>query len=169
MANPAQRDDTHGTAASASGPNYRARRQGTLTRGSDGFRAPTLPHDPRRPTQAGYRPDPALMPYAYNPASPAGTPLGHVPRTWAFFRTPDLGAPRVGFPDATRTRGKTTQSGQAWGRFGEPQRHTLTPPIDGQDQQPSHTLGQYRPGSPSAKGPRWRRPASPVLRDHMPH
>jgi len=169
MANAPQRDTVDGTSASASAESYRERRQGNLTRASDGFRSPTLPHEPRRPVQPGYKPDPPLRPYAYNPASPAGTPLGHVPRTWAFFRTPDLGAPRVPFPDRERTRGRTIQPGPAWGDWGDPQRHTLQPATDGQNAPPSHALGQYRPGNPSAARVMWKRPASPILRDHMPH
>jgi len=164
MANPRQRDDVYGTPASADAETYRARRQGTLIRASDGFRSPTLPNEPRRPTQPGYKPDPPNAPYAYNPASPAGTPLGGVPRTWAFFRLASPGAPRVPFPDHERTQGHLQQSGEAWGQRGEAQRHTLTPATDGTNEPPSHTLGQYRPGNPSAIGPRWTKPANVYVR-----
>ena len=161
MANARQRDDVYGTAFSASAENYLARRQGTLTRASDGFRSPTLPFEPRRPTQPGYKPDSPVRPYAYNPKPPAGTPLGGPPRTWAYFRAPSLGAPHVGLPDREATQGKLQQSGAAWGRFHDSPRHTLMPATG--PGTPSHSLGYYRPGNPSAHGLNWRPPTSPRL------
>lgn len=169
MANAPQRDDTHGTAASASATNYRGRRQGDLTRASDGFRSPTLPVEPRRPLEAGHQVDPPLMPYAYNPRPPETVKPRNIPRTFQFFRPASPGAPYAPSPDAQRTQGHLQQSGAAWGHVGEPQRAVLTPARDGNNAPPSHELGRFVPGSASAIGPRWRRPSSPVLRDHMPH
>lgn len=171
MANPSQRDDIHGTAASASAESYRGRRQGTLTRQSDGFRTPFVLEQPRGYVQQGYKPDEPMAPYRPNPASRPGDPFPDVPRTWAFFRPASPGAPRVGFPDAVRTEGKLQQSGEAWGRVGEQVRSMLMPPVDGVNAQPSHELGARKNTEliPRSDGPRWRRPSSPTLYDHMPH
>lgn len=171
MANPKQRDGVDGTAASASAQDYLARREGDLTRRSGGYRTPYPIAEPRRPTQQGYKPDPPLAPYAYNPASPAGAPFPKKPNTHAFLRQPDLGAPRVGFPDAKRTAGKLQKSGAAWGAYGGAERPTLQPRRDGQDGQPTLIMS-VRPQTDtvkSAAGLRWKRPTTPTLRDHMPH
>jgi hypothetical protein len=171
MANPTQRDTVAGIASSANAEEYRARRQGDLTRRSGGYRTPYPIADPRRPTQQGYHPDPPNAPYAYNPASPPGAPFPNKPNTHAFVRHPDLGAPRVGFPDAKRTGGHLQRSGAAWGTYGGAERPTLRPRVDGQDAQPTLAMS-VRPQTDtvkSAAGSRWKRPASPVLRDHMPH
>jgi len=169
ISNPSQRDDTDGTAASASAQLYRQRRQGNLLRSSDGFRAPTLARDPRRPTEGGHLVDPSMAPYRPNPRPPESNDKRNTPRTWAYFRPASIGAPPVNFPDRTRTAGKLQPSGEAWGRFGLPLRPVLTPARDGADAPPSHTLGANVPGSASAIGPRWRRPDRPKLYDHLPH
>jgi len=169
MPNPAQRDGVNGTAASASAEEYRARRQGDLTRRSGGYRTPYEISEPRRKLRPGYKPDPPLAPYAYNPASPAQPPWPMKPNTHAFLRQPDLGAPRVGMPDAKRTSGRLQQSGAAWGHVGEAQRETMLAPRGGENGPPSHPMGQHHPGTGYAAGSRWKRPASPTLRDHMPH
>lgn len=161
MGNPAQRDTVQGLASSASAEKFRARRQGNLTRASDGFRAPTLPPEPRRPTWGRYEVDPPNAPYHYNPASPASGKPFDVPRTFAYLRAPSLGAPRVGFPEEQRTRGRLQASGEAWGKFGERQRPVLTPPRDGGP--PTHELGEFKPGRTSALGPRWTPPTSPKI------
>jgi hypothetical protein len=169
ISNPAQRDGTDGTAASASPESYLARRQGNLIRASDGFRAPTLPTEPRRRAEGGHRPDASLSPYTGTPRAVGDNDPRNTPRTWAYFRQASPGAPRVNYPDRTRTAGKLQQSGEAWGRFGEPARAVLTPARDGSDAPPSHTLGDFRPGSASAYGPRWHRPETPHIYDHLPH
>lgn len=171
MANPQQRDGVNGTAASASAAEYLARRAGDLTRRSGGYRTPYAIAEPRRPTQQGYSPDPSNAPYHYNPASPPGAPFPNKPNTNAFLRQPDLGAPRVGFPDAKRTSGKLQRSGAAWGAYGGAERPTLRPRVDGQDGPPT-LIQSVRPQTDkpaSAYGLRWKRPDSPILRDHMPH
>lgn len=118
MSDESGRNGAAGTAASASSENYRGRRQGNLTRASDGFRSPFAPSDPRRPVWSPYKPDPALKPYAYNPASPAtGAPF-EVPRTWQYFRIATPGAAVVGLPDQERTGGHLQPSGRAWGAWG---------------------------------------------------
>jgi len=169
ISNPPQRVGPDGVEHSARAEVFKVRRQGNLIRGSDGFRSPTLGKDPRRPTEGGHQVDPALGPYRPNPRPPSSNDARHTPRTWAYFRPPSPGAPRVNFPDATRCAGHYQQSGQAWGRFGEPARPVLTPARDGHDAQPSHTLGTFRPGSPYAYGNRWRRPDTPHIFDHLPH
>jgi hypothetical protein len=169
MANARQRDTVDGIATSASAEEYRRRRSGTLLRRSGGYRTPYEIPEPRRELRPGYKPDPPLAPYAYNPASPAQPPWPTKPNTHAFFRQPDLGAPRVGFPDAKRTAGHIQQSGEAWGKVGEAQRETLLAPRDGVDGPPVHPMGQHRPSSGYAAGSRWKRPDTPTLRDHMPH
>lgn len=169
MGNAPQRDDIYGTPASASAASYTARRQGNLTRASDGFRSPTLPHEPRRPTDGGHLVDPPLMPYRPNPRPPESNVRRYPPRTWQFFRAPDLGAPRVPFPDRERTMGRLQHSGEAWGHVGEPHRAVLTPSVDGHNAPPSHQLGSFTPGRTEAAGLRWRRPTTPTLYDHMPH
>jgi len=169
MANPAQRDGVNGVASSANAAEYVKRRQGDLTRRSGGYRTPYPIAEPRRPVKQGYKPDPPLAPYAYNPASPPGAPFPNKPNTHAFLRQPDLGAPRVGFPDAKRTAGHLQKSGEAFGKIGELQRPTMQAPRDGNDGPPIHPMGQHHPGTGYAAGPRWKRPASPTLRDHMPH
>lgn len=166
--NPQQRDTVFGTAASADAESYKARRQGNLTRGTDGFRSPTLPAQPRGTVQAGYKPDAPLAPYAYNPASVLGDKkFPAVPRTWSYFRPADLGAPRVGLPDAERTQGHLQASGQSWGKVGEPVRAILRPAVDGKNAQPSHTMGERVDGPviPRSVGPRWKRPSPPTIRD----
>lgn len=169
ISNPAQRDGTDGTAASASSSSYLARRQGNLRRGSDGFRAPELAREPRRRAEGGHQVDPRLAPYRPNPRPPESNDRRNTPRTWAFFRPASLGAPRVNFPDRTRTQGKLQQSGRPWGSFGEPARPVLTPARNGADAPPSHSLGAFVPGRTQARGLMWRRPDSPKLYDHMPH
>jgi len=171
MSNPAQRDDVHGTAASASSELYRDRRQGNLTRQSDGFRTPFPLEQPRRPVQQGYKPDEPLAPYRPNPASSPGDPFPNVPRNFVFLRAADIGAPRVGFPDAQRTQGKLQSSGEAWGRVGEQPRATIQPPTDGVNDQPAHRMGARIDSEflPRSSGPRWRRPSSPTIYDHLPH
>lgn len=169
MANPTQRDTVLGIASSANAEEYRKRRTGNLTRRSGGYRTPYEIPEPRRELRPGYKPDPPLAPYAYNPASPAQPPWPNKPNTHAFFRPASLGAPHVGFPDAKRTAGHVQQSGEAWGKLGETQRPVMLAPRDGLDGPPIHPMGQHVPSSGSAAGPRWKRPASPVLRDHMPH
>jgi hypothetical protein len=171
MANPAQRDDIYGTAASASGTSYRERRQGNLVRGSDGFRSPTLPEQPRLPTQQGYRPDEPLEPYRPNPASPPGDPFPNKPDNSVFFRAPDLGAPRVGFPDRRRTRGKLLRAGAAYGKLPDTPRDVLAPPVDGRDAPPSHDMTEPMNDdkTKSAYGNRWQRPTRPRIYDHLPH
>lgn len=166
--NPAQRDTVLGTAASADAESYRARRQGNLTRATDGFRSPTLPAQPRGYVQEGYKPDPSNAPYHYNPASPPGdAKFPATPRTWAFFRPADMGAPVVGLPDAERTQGHLQQSGEAWGKVGEPVRAIIRPAVDGKNAPPSHTMGERVDGPviPRSVGPRWKRPSSPTIRD----
>jgi len=169
ISNAAQRDGTDGTAASASADSYRSRRQGNLIRASDGFRSPTLPTEPRRRAEGGHRPDASLTPYGGTPRAVGDNDPRNTPRTWAYFRPASIGAPPVPFPDRTRTAGKLQQSGEAWGRFGEPARAVLTPARNGADAPPSHQLGTNRPGSASALGPRWRRPDTPHIYDHLPH
>jgi len=168
ISNPAQRDGTDGTAASASAESYRARRQGNLTRYSDGFRLTSPNDEPRRRAQGGHSVDPGMAPYRPNPRPPAAADVINVPRNFAYLRAPSLGAPRVGFPDATRTTGKLQPSGEAWGAFGEPTRAVLTPATNGADAPPSHRLGTYTPGTASALGPRWRRPDTPKIFDRLP-
>ena len=169
MANPQQRDTVLGIASSASAEEYRARREGNLTRRSGGYRTPYEIAEPRRPVKEGYKPDEHLMPYQPNPASLPGAPFPNKPNTHAFLRQPDLGAPRVNFPDKTRTAGKLQQSGAAWGKVGEAPRPTLLPRTDGQDGPPTLRMGQHTPGTGYAADSRWQRPQTPVLRDHMPH
>jgi len=171
VSNPQERDDIHGTAASADAASYLKRRQGNLTRGSDGFRSPVMSPEPRRPLDGGHLVDPPLLPYAYNPRPPESARPRNTPRTWKFFRTPDLGAPRVGFPDRARTEGKLTQSGESWGHFGEPTRAIITPAVDGRNAPPSHAMGERVDGPviPRSTGPRWRRPTTPRIFDHLPH
>lgn len=166
MSNPAQRDDVHGTAASASAEVYRDRRQGNLTRQSDGFRTPFPLEQPRGYVQKGYKVDEPLAPYRPNPASLPGDPFPNVPRTFAYLRAADVGAPRVGFPDAQRTEGKLLQSGEAWGRFGEQVRPMLQPPTDGVNAPPKHELGPRSESEliPRSDGPRWRYPSTPTVR-----
>jgi hypothetical protein len=171
MANPKQRDTVLGVASSANAEEYRARRQGDLTRRSGGYRTNYPIPEPRRELRPGYKPDPPLAPYHYNPASPAQPPWPAKPNTHAFLRQPDLGAPRVGYPDAKRTSGKLQRSGAAWGAYGGTERPTLRPRVDGQDGPP--TLAQsVRPQTDkpaSASGKRWKQPDTPILRDHLPH
>jgi hypothetical protein len=169
MGNAPQRDDIHGTPASASAELYRQRRQGNLTRASDGFRSPYPSSEPRRPADGGHKIDPPMAPYRPNPRPPESNVRRYPPRTWAFFRPASLGAPPVPFPDRERTRGRLQQSGEAWGSVNERHRPVLTPAQDGQNAPPSHRLGTFVPGRTEAKGSRWSRPSSPVLRDHMPH
>ena len=166
MSNPAQRDDVHGTAASASSESYRGRRQGNLTRQSDGFRTPYELEQPRGYVQKGYKPDEPLAPYRPNPASRPGDPFPLVPRTFAFLRAADIGAPRVGFPDAQRTHGKLQQSGEAWGHVGEQQRPVMRAPRDGANAPPLHELGASLDSEfiPRSDGPRWRYPSTPTIR-----
>jgi len=170
MSNPAQRDDIHGTAASASSELYRARRQGDLTRQSDGFRTPFPLEQPRGYVQKGYKVDEPLEPYRPNPASRPGDPFPAVPRTFAYLRAADIGAPRVGFPDAQRTNGKLQQSGEAWGRVGELARATIQPPTDGVNDQPLHRMGERSDSEflPRSSGPRWRYPTTPTIRGVKP-
>lgn len=169
MANARERDDVTGTAASADAGSYIRRRQGNLTRASDGFRSPTLPKEPRRPPEGGHQVDPPLRPYAYNPRPPETNLPRSTPHTWAFFRAPSPGAPKVPFPDRERTAGKLQRSGEAWGAFGTPQRPQLTPATDGRNTPPSHAMGHNKVGSAYQTGPRWKRPATPTLYDHLPH
>jgi hypothetical protein len=169
VANPKQRDDVYGIASSASAEEYVKRRAGNLTRRSGGYRTPYEIPEPRHELRPGYKPDPPLAPYAYNPASPAQPPWPNKPSTHQFLRPADLGAPRVGFPDAKRTSGHLQQSGEAWGKLGEAQRPVMLAPRDGLDGPPVHPMGTHVPSSGSAAGSRWKRPASPTLRDHMPH
>ena len=171
MANPPQRDDIYGTAASASSESYLARRQGNLIRGSDGFRSPTLPRQPRQPTQQGYRPDEPLEPYRPNPASRPGAPFPDKPDNSIFFRAPDMGAPKVGFPDARRTDGKLQQSGAAYGRLPDTARPVLAPRVDGRDAPPSLVMEKPMNDDKvkSAYGNRWTRPIRPRIYDHLPH
>lgn len=164
VSNPAQRDGTDGVASSASSENYLGRRQGNLRRGSDGFRSPTFPTEPRRPLEGGHLVDPPMGPYRPNPRPPASNIPRFPPRNFVYFRAPSLGAPRVNFPDAERTRGKMQQSGEAWGHVGELERAKLTPAVDGQNAPPSHELGRNPVGSSSAMGPRWSDPSSPKIR-----
>jgi len=171
MSNPMQRDDVHGTAASASSESYLGRRQGNLTRQSDGFRTPFPLEQPRGYAQKGYKPDEPLAPYRPNPASRIGDPFPAVPRTWNYLRPASPGAPYVGLPDAIRTQGKLQQSGEAWGRVGEQPRAVLQPPRDGANAQPTHAMGARGNTEliPRSDGPRWRRPSSPTIYDHLPH
>lgn len=169
ISNPSQRDGTDGTAASASAELYKQRRQGDLTRASDGFRSPFTASEPRRPFDGGHLVDPSMAPYRPNPRPPESNVRRYPPRTWAYFRPASPGAPRAPFPDAERTRGRLQASGVAWGRFGEQPRTVLTPPTDGKNAGPSHTLGRNALGNPSAAGNRWRRPSSPTIFDHLPH
>lgn len=161
MSNPSQRDSVLGHAGSADATGYVARRQGNLTRQSDGFRTPYVLDQPREPTQRGYRPDPGLAPYVPAPRPPAGAPFPDKPSTHAFLRAPHLGAPHVGLPDERRTSGRLQASGVAWREPGAAPRDTLQPPLDGQDAPPSHTMGQYREGRVSAYGNRWTHPTTP--------
>jgi len=158
--NPSQRDDIHGTAASASAENYRKRREGNLTRQSDGFRTPYPLAQPRGPVQQGYKPDEHLRPYYINPASRPGDPFPNVPRNFIFFRPMDLGAPYVGFPDQARTQGHLQQSGAAWGRVGEPPRAVMMPPTNGTNAPPAHSMGTFRPLEKVSMGPRWVKPGN---------
>lgn len=169
ISNPPQRDGRDGTSASADRDDYLRRRQGNLKRGSDGFRSPTLGREPRRPTEGGHKVDPGMAPYRPAPRPPESNDKRNTPRTWQFFRPASLGAPYVGFPDAQRTQGRLQRSGEPWGHFHEGDRAVLTPARNGKNAPPSHQLGGFRPGRTEAKGPRWRRPDSPILRDHMPH
>jgi hypothetical protein len=170
MANAPQRVGTDGIETSASGELYRKRREGNLTRQSDGFRTPYPLAQPRGYVQRGYKPDEPLEPYRPNPASLPGAPFPNVPRTWIFFRAMDLGAPRVGFPDAARTQGKLQPSGAAWGRIGEQPRSTLQPPTDGINDQPNHRMGGRIDSEflPRSTGPRWRYPVTPKIRGVRP-
>ena len=168
ISNPAQRDGTDGTAASASAESYRERRQGNLQRASDGFRSPSPSTEPRRPFEGGHKVDPPMAPYRPNPRPPETVISRHPPRNFGYLRAPDLGAPRVNFPDAERTRGRLQHSGEAWGHIGERARAQLTPAVDGRNAPPSHALGENRVGSASAMGPRWRDPISPTIRGRKP-
>jgi hypothetical protein len=123
----------------------------------------------RFPPQEGYRPDEALTPYNPNPASLPGAPFPNKPTTHAFFRAPDLGAPRVGFPDKARTDGKLQYSGQAWGKFGDPTRPVLTPATDGQNGPPLHVLGKFEPARALSMGPRWTKSEAEKRAEHLPH
>lgn len=167
MSNPKQRDDLDGTAASASAESYRARREGTLTYGSDGFRLPPGPRVAPRPTSAGWKPHEWLAPYRPNPGAPARAPFPDQPNTFAFLRAPDLGAPKVGFPDRKRTQGHLQQSGAAWGRLGEAERPRLAPPLANGAARFEHT--DDRADAIVSSGPRWARPATPRIFDHLPH
>lgn len=171
MANPPQRVGLDGIESSGSAEAYRARREGNLIRRSGGYRTPYEIPEPRRELRPGYKPDPPLRPYAYNPASPAQPPWPNKPNTHAFLRPASLGAPHVGFPDAKRTTGHLQRSGAAWGAYGGAERPTLKPRVDGQDGQPTLALA-VRPQTDkvaSARGTNWKRPDAPILRDHMPH
>jgi hypothetical protein len=167
MSNPAQRDDIHGTAASASAESYRARREGNLTRGSDGFRLPPGQRTAPRPYSPGFQPHEMLGPYRPNPVGPARAPFPDKPNTFAFLREADLGAPYVGFPERRRTQGKLQPSGAAWGRIGEPERPKLAPPIQGEPTKFERTDPRTDPVV--STGPRWKRPTSPHIYDHLPH
>jgi hypothetical protein len=167
--NAPERDTTTGTPFSASSESYRKRRQGNLLRGSDGFRSPELARPMRFPPQEGYRPDEPLEAYKYNPASLPGAPFPNKPNTHMFFRAPELGAPRVGFPDKARTDGKLQYSGEAWGKFGDPTRPVLTPATDGQNGPPSHELGKFTPAPAFSSGPRWTKPEAAKRSDHLAH
>jgi hypothetical protein len=139
MGNPVERDTIGGVASTASVSSFKARRQGTLTRASDGFRSPAPAREPRRPFTGGREPDPPVAPYHYNPASPAKSMTPTVARGFVFLPTRVAMAAHVGFPDKDRTAGKLQASGEAWGRFG-----AATPKA-----------------TPLSRGPRWERPASP--------
>jgi hypothetical protein len=169
ISNPQQRDGTDGTAASASAELYKLRRQGNLTRASDGFRSPYPSREPRRPAEGGHVRFGPSTPYGNDDRHAESNARRYPPRTWPFFRPASLGAPRVNFPDAERCRGKYQQSGAAWGRFHEQTRPVLTPATNGKNAPPSHTLGKFVPGSAYAIGPRWRRPSSPRIFDSLPH
>ena len=170
MSNPKQRDDVHGTAASASSEYYLANRRGDLKRYSDGFRTPTPSHDPRRPTQQGYKPDLPVEPWHYNPPPPAGAPFPNVPRNFAYLRAPDLGAPRVGRPDAARTDGHLQRSGEAWGRVGEQPRAVIQAPTEAPNAPPAHVMGQRHDSEflPRSARSTWRLPSSPTVRGRKP-
>lgn len=168
ISNAAQRDGTDGTAASASSQSYLARRQGNLTRASDGFRSPFPASEPRRPFDGLHTPDSSMTPYGGTPRVPENNVRRYPPRTWAYFRPASLGAPRVNFPDAERCRNGYQKSGQAWGRFGEQERTKLTPATDGRNVGPSHSLGRNTPARAFSMGPRWRRPSSPRIFDRIP-
>jgi len=168
ISNPAQRDGTDGTAASASSELYRVRRQGDLKRASDGFRSPTFPTEPRRRLEGGHQVDPPMAPYRPNPRPPESNDPRSTPRTWAYFRAPSPGAPYVPFPDAERTRGRLQPSGAAWGKFGERERSRLTPAVDGRNEPPSHSMGVNRVGSASGMGPRWVDPSRPTIHGRKP-
>jgi hypothetical protein len=169
MANAPQRDGTDGTAASASSAIYLQRRQGNLTRASDGFRSPYPDKNPRRPFDGLHTPDSSMTPYGGTPRVPENNVRRYPPRTWAFFRPASIGAPRVNFPDAERCRGKYQRSGVAWGQFGERERLKLTPAVNGRNAPPSHSLGKNLAALIFSIGPRWRRPTSPRIFDHLPH
>lgn len=97
---------------------------------TDGLRSPTLPRDPRRPLTGGTKPDSGIAPYDPAPPPPASSEPFNVPRNFSFFRTPDLGAPKVGLPDQTRTAGKLQLSGEAWGSFHDSPKRTAELPIE---------------------------------------
>lgn len=169
MPNPLQRIGPDRQEHSARAEVFLGARQGNLHRRSGGYRTPYEIDEPRRPVKEGYKPDPPMQPYHYGLDSPPGAPFPNKPNTHAFFRPASLGAPRVGFPDAERCGGNYQQSGAAWGTLPNTQRPTLQPRTDGHNGPPTLTMGQHRPTLTAGSYLHWKRPASPVLRDHMPH
>lgn len=96
---------------------------------TDGLRSPTLPNDPRRAITGGVKPDRGIAPYDPAPDPPASSEHFAIPRNFSFLTTPDLGAPRVGLPDQTRTAGKLQLSGEAFGSFHDAPKRTAPLPI----------------------------------------
>jgi hypothetical protein len=133
-----------------------ATRQGGLRRYSSGFRLASEPADPRHPWSGETEPDKPLGGTTAPPRVPAAAPVTDKPSNARFFVTRDGRAAVVGLPDQARTQGHMQPSGAAWGRFGEPPRATLGPPLPGS--KPSSKLtgfcaaqieaGIARPGRP---------------------
>lgn len=97
---------------------------------TDGLRTIAPARNPRFPTTGGTCTNPPLKTDATHQYRPPCAVHWQVPCNCRFLRPATPGAPPVGFPEETRTRGKLQLSGRAWGRFDRNERQRIGPPLN---------------------------------------